>query len=115
MGGPKTSHRDESNSKSTQNRDLLQLIKSGDSFTLEEFQELVDISSKVAGSQPTAYVLQLLHAQLNGGAMQQLGRNSFRFVPEHRWNADAVKGDERREKKPFWPDPTRPWLFTGWW
>jgi hypothetical protein len=112
MGGPKTSHRDESNSKSTQNRDLLQLIKSGDSFTLEEFQELVDISSKVAGSQPTAYVLQLLHAQLNGGAMQQR-RNSFRFVPKHRWNADAVKGDERREKKPFWPDPTRPWLFTG--
>jgi hypothetical protein len=113
MAGPKTSHSDESKSKLIQNRDLLHLIKFGDSFTLEEFEGLVDISSKVAGSQSTAYVLQLMHAQLNGGAMQQLGRNSFRFMPEHRWNADAVKENERREKKPFWPDPTRPWIFTG--
>ncbi len=109
--------RDDAKNKAIRYLTLFKLMKSGDAFSLEEFGVVVRSAKQVLSQEEwPASATQELNVLLREKAMQQLGLNSFRFVPEHPWNADAVKTvakKKKQSKKPFWPGKIRVWSLSG--
>ncbi|PMD41166.1 hypothetical protein L207DRAFT_527824 [Hyaloscypha variabilis F] len=76
-----------SKSVPTTHRTLHTLVTSGAPFTLQELEAAINEQAARTKEQEwtVAEILEEMHLNLRRGGMQQLGRNSFCFVPNIQW------------------------------